>query len=110
MIVGMALFTDSYGLFCIASVLKVLTALDQDAVRDHDRRHDSVHGLVRPLIVLCIAPMIYGSHQGWIYYVSKVEKPGATPLGVVSAVVGVALVGTVIGQLFFSVLGDRIGR
>ncbi|CAL9748084.1 unnamed protein product [Musa acuminata subsp. burmannicoides] len=70
-IAGMGLFTDSYDLFCITPVMKLI---------------------------------------GRIYYDPQKEKPGVTPPAVVSAVVAIALVGTVIGQLIFGMLGDRVGR
>ncbi|RWW43765.1 hypothetical protein BHE74_00050536 [Ensete ventricosum] len=72
MIAGMGLFTDSYDLFCIAPVMKLI---------------------------------------GRIYYGdARADKPGVTPPAVASAMVAVALAGTVIGQLVFGYLGDRIGR
>ncbi|XP_064959488.1 probable inorganic phosphate transporter 1-10 [Musa acuminata AAA Group] len=71
-IAGMGLFTDSYDLFCIAPVMKL------------------------------IGRIYYGDAQA--------DKPGVTPPAVASAMVAVALAGTVIGQLVFGFLGDRIGR
>ncbi|RZC44021.1 hypothetical protein C5167_036973 [Papaver somniferum] len=48
---------------------------------------------------------------GRIYYtVEGAAKPGNLPPNVAAAVNGVALVGTLVGQLFFGWLGDRIGR
>ncbi|KAL8142612.1 hypothetical protein V2J09_015644 [Rumex salicifolius] len=48
---------------------------------------------------------------GRIYYhVPGSEKPGTLPPGVSSALNGVALVGTLLGQLFFGWLGDKTGR
>ncbi|KAI3899591.1 hypothetical protein MKW98_008379 [Papaver atlanticum] len=48
---------------------------------------------------------------GRIYYtVEGAPKPGSLPPNVAAAVNGVALVGTLVGQLFFGWLGDRIGR
>ncbi|THU57434.1 hypothetical protein C4D60_Mb03t03490 [Musa balbisiana] len=70
-IAGMGLFTDSYDLFCITPVMKLI---------------------------------------GRIYYDAQERKPGVTPPAVVSAIVAIALVGTVIGQLIFGMLGDRVGR
>ncbi|CAI8585315.1 unnamed protein product [Vicia faba] len=37
-------------------------------------------------------------------------KPGVLPPGVQAGVTGVALVGTLAGQLFFGWLGDKLGR
>ncbi|KAH7843474.1 hypothetical protein Vadar_017074 [Vaccinium darrowii] len=47
---------------------------------------------------------------GRIYYEPINNKPGVLPAGVSSAVTGVALVGTLCGQLFFGWLGDKLGR
>ncbi|KAM7485453.1 hypothetical protein LguiA_001462 [Lonicera macranthoides] len=48
---------------------------------------------------------------GRIYYFKEgSEKPGTLPPGVASSVTGVALVGTLAGQLFFGWLGDKMGR
>ncbi|KAI3985237.1 hypothetical protein MKX01_022651 [Papaver californicum] len=48
---------------------------------------------------------------GRIYYtVPGAAKPGSLPPNVAAAVNGVALVGTLAGQLFFGWLGDRMGR
>ncbi|KAK6145942.1 hypothetical protein DH2020_019811 [Rehmannia glutinosa] len=48
---------------------------------------------------------------GRIYYTDTTkEKPGTLPPSVSSSVTDVALVGTLIGQLFFGWLGDKMGR
>ncbi|KAD4178180.1 hypothetical protein R6Q59_021732 [Mikania micrantha] len=48
---------------------------------------------------------------GRIYYHKNgAPKPGTLPPGVASSVTGVALVGTLCGQLFFGWLGDKMGR
>ncbi|KAF6150980.1 hypothetical protein GIB67_026901 [Kingdonia uniflora] len=48
---------------------------------------------------------------GRIYYhVDGHPKPGTLPPNVAAAVNGVALVGTLVGQLFFGWLGDKMGR
>ncbi|KAI3700558.1 hypothetical protein L2E82_45191 [Cichorium intybus] len=48
---------------------------------------------------------------GRIYYhTDGALKPGTLPPGVNSSVTGVALVGTLAGQLFFGWLGDKMGR
>ncbi|KAG4182669.1 hypothetical protein ERO13_A09G058400v2 [Gossypium hirsutum] len=48
---------------------------------------------------------------GRIYYhVDGALKPGTLPPNVAAAVNGVALVGTLVGQLFFGWLGDKMGR
>lgn len=71
LIAGMGLFTDSYDLFCILPVMKLI---------------------------------------GRIYYEPIGGDPGVTPPVVVSAGVAIPLLGTVIGQLVFGALGDRVGR
>lgn len=68
-VAGMGLFTDSYNLFCLPPILKLL---------------------------------------GRIYYTHRPNHE--VPTDVSSAMVGTALLGTVIGQLVFGRLGDRIGR
>lgn len=48
---------------------------------------------------------------GRIYYFEQgSKKPGVLPPVVYSSVIGVALVGTLAGQLFFGWLGDKMGR
>ncbi|CAN6971738.1 unnamed protein product [Brassica rapa subsp. trilocularis] len=48
---------------------------------------------------------------GRIYYFNPLsEKPGSLPPHVAAAVNGVALCGTLAGQLFFGWLGDKLGR
>eukprot|EP00250_Pteridium_aquilinum_P007892 c17515_g1_i1 orf=266-1897(+) len=44
------------------------------------------------------------------YYDPSTGQPGILPPGASSAVNGVALVGTFLGQLFFGWLGDKLGR
>ncbi|KAL1550141.1 putative inorganic phosphate transporter 1-7 [Salvia divinorum] len=44
------------------------------------------------------------------YYVDGSPKPGSLPPNVSAAVNGVALCGTLVGQLFFGWLGDKMGR
>lgn len=44
------------------------------------------------------------------YYHEGAKKPGNLPPAASSAVTGVALVGTLAGQLFFGWLGDKMGR
>ncbi|KAL2921358.1 putative inorganic phosphate transporter 1-3 [Bienertia sinuspersici] len=48
---------------------------------------------------------------GRLYYTEAgADKPGALPINVSAAVSGVALCGTLAGQLFFGWLGDKMGR
>lgn len=44
------------------------------------------------------------------YYDPALKKPGVLPPNVTAAVSGVALCGTLIGQLLFGWLGDKLGR
>lgn len=44
------------------------------------------------------------------YYDPSTGQPGSLPPNANSAVTGVALVGTLVGQLFFGWLGDKLGR
>ncbi|KAI9161191.1 hypothetical protein LWI28_015306 [Acer negundo] len=44
------------------------------------------------------------------YYNPSTGKPGKLPTQVNNSVIGVALVGTLTGQLFFGWLGDKLGR
>ncbi|CAJ1950427.1 unnamed protein product [Sphenostylis stenocarpa] len=70
-IAGMGFFTDSYDLFCISLVTKLL---------------------------------------GRIYYTEGHNRPGSLPANVSAAINGVAFCGTLVGQLFFGWLGDKMGR
>ncbi|XP_054797443.1 low affinity inorganic phosphate transporter 4-like [Prosopis cineraria] len=48
---------------------------------------------------------------GRLYYANlTADKPGELPPKVNNAVTGVALIGTLAGQLFFGYLGDKLGR
>ncbi|KAF7833758.1 inorganic phosphate transporter 1-4-like [Senna tora] len=71
-IAGMGFFTDSYDLFCISLVTKLLGRL--------------------------------------YYYTPGSAAPGALPFNVTAAINGVAFCGTLVGQLFFGWLGDKMGR
>ncbi|XP_010558853.1 PREDICTED: probable inorganic phosphate transporter 1-6 [Tarenaya hassleriana] len=71
-VAGMGFFTDSYDLFVISLVTKLL---------------------------------------GRVYYHTPgSSSPGSLPNGISSAVSGVAFAGTLLGQLFFGWLGDKLGR
>ncbi|KAJ9553831.1 hypothetical protein OSB04_017876 [Centaurea solstitialis] len=75
-IAGMGLFTDSYDLFCIPPIMRMI---------------------------------------GRIYYPKfdkdvKEAKWFEVPDVITSTMIGVALIGTVIGQIIFGRLGDRVGR
>ncbi|CAN8267736.1 unnamed protein product [Cochlearia groenlandica] len=71
-ITGMGFFTDSYDLFVISLVTKLL---------------------------------------GRIYYHKPgSSSPGSLPDGISAAVSGLAFAGTLLGQIFFGFLGDKLGR
>ncbi|KAJ4974467.1 hypothetical protein NE237_007641 [Protea cynaroides] len=71
-IAGMGFFTDSYDLFCISLVTKLIGRI--------------------------------------YYYVPGSTNPGSLPPNVNAAINGVALCGTLAGQLFFGWIGDKMGR
>ena len=71
-IADMGFFTDTYDIFYISLVTKLLDRIN--------------------------------------YHVDGSPKPGTLPLSVTASVPGVALVGTLYGQLFFGWLGDRLGQ
>ncbi|XP_058070484.1 probable inorganic phosphate transporter 1-10 [Magnolia sinica] len=71
-IAGMGLFTDSYDLFCITPIMKLIGALYYDGIDENSL--------------------------------------GVLPALVTSATIAIPLLGTVVGQLVFGWLGDRIGR
>ncbi|KAJ4962603.1 hypothetical protein NE237_022542 [Protea cynaroides] len=71
-IAGMGFFTDSYDLFCISLVTKLIGRI--------------------------------------YYYKSGSPNPGSLPPNVNAAISGVALCGTLAGQLFFGWIGDKMGR
>jgi PHS family inorganic phosphate transporter-like MFS transporter len=59
--------------------------------------------------LFCISPV--SKLLGRLYYtVPGAAKPGTLPPNVADAVNGVALCGTLAGQLFFGWLGDKLGR
>nr|XP_029146868.1 inorganic phosphate transporter 1-4-like [Arachis hypogaea] len=47
---------------------------------------------------------------GRLYYYDGSDNPGSLPSNVSSAINGVAFCGTLVGQLFFGWLGDKMGR
>lgn len=59
--------------------------------------------------LFCISTVV--KLLGRLYYYDPATKaPGILPPGASAAVTGVALVGTLVGQLFFGWLGDKLGR
>ena len=98
-------------------VLKVLSALDAAKIQLYHFKAIIVAGMglfTDAYDLFCIPPII--KLIGRIYYNQtseeySEEKPyKTTPTVVVSALVAIALLGTVVGQLVFGRLGDRIGR
>ncbi|XP_071733057.1 probable inorganic phosphate transporter 1-9 [Rutidosis leptorrhynchoides] len=75
-IAGMGLFTDSYDLFCIPPIMRMIGRIYYPKIhRDKDPKD-------------------------WF----------EVPASIASTLIAVALLGTVIGQLVFGRLGDRVGR
>ncbi|PWA39230.1 phosphate transporter 1,9 [Artemisia annua] len=78
-IAGMGLFTDSYDLFCISLIMRMIGRIYYPEIhRDKYQEVDDLSFEVPTLIA--------------------------------SSMIGVALMGTAIGQLVFGRLGDRVGR
>ena len=95
-IAGMGFFADAYDLFSIgASQLRRLRWLRA--------------ALFPPLT---LSPGLLTKLLGRIYYqeYKKGASPGKLPIGSNAAVSALALVGTLVGQLVFGFLGDRLGR
>ncbi|XVE69557.1 hypothetical protein DITRI_Ditri10aG0001000 [Diplodiscus trichospermus] len=89
--------------------LKVLSALDAAKIQLYHFKAIIVAGMglfTDAYDLFCIPPII--KLLGRIYYDQKGHKN--TPTVVVSALVAIALLGTVVGQLVFGRLGDRVGR
>lgn len=82
-IAGMGLFTDAYDLFCIPPIMRLLGRIYYDSAK--------------------LSHNTGGSN-------STDNDNYQVPAVVTSTMVGIALVGTVIGQLVFGRLGDLIGR
>ncbi|XVF78475.1 hypothetical protein PTKIN_Ptkin14bG0136500 [Pterospermum kingtungense] len=86
--------------------LKVLSALDAAKIQLYHFKAIIIAGMglfTDAYDLFCIPPIV--KLIGRIYY-----KHMTTPTVVVSALVAIALLGTVVGQLVFGRLGDRIGR
>ncbi|XP_077215635.1 putative inorganic phosphate transporter 1-10 [Tasmannia lanceolata] len=91
--------------------LKVLSALDSAKTQYYHFKAIVIAGMglfTDAYDLFCILPVM--KLIGRLYYEGTDGKPGVTPPSVVSATVAIALLGTVIGQLVFGWLGDRIGR
>ncbi|KAJ9673246.1 hypothetical protein PVL29_023070 [Vitis rotundifolia] len=93
--------------------LKVLSALDTAKTQYYHFKAIIIAGMglfTDAYDLFCIPPIM--KLIGRIYYEDEPnqEKQYETPAFVVSLLVGLALLGTVIGQLVFGRLGDLIGR
>lgn len=94
------------------SNLKVLNALDSAKTQGYHFKAIVIAGmgfLTDAYDLFCIS--LVTKMLGRIYYhVEGAAKPGSLPPNVAAAVNGVALCGTLAGQLFFGWLGDKLGR
>ncbi|ONK68718.1 uncharacterized protein A4U43_C05F15180 [Asparagus officinalis] len=91
--------------------LKVLVTLDHARTQYYHFRAIMVSGMglfTDAYDLFSITPVM--KLIGRVYYPEHDGKPGVTSPAVVSVVVAIALMGTVVGQLVFGVLGDRVGR
>nr|GEX55521.1 probable inorganic phosphate transporter 1-9 [Tanacetum cinerariifolium] len=79
-IAGMGLFTDSYDLFCISLIMRMIGRIYYPEI------HRDIHQEVDE------------------------KRSFEVPTLIASSMIGVALMGTAIGQLVFGRLGDRVGR
>ncbi|XP_073047596.1 low affinity inorganic phosphate transporter 3-like [Primulina eburnea] len=92
--------------------LQVLTALDLAKTQLYHFKAIVIAGMgfftdAYDLFIISLVSKLLGR----IYYTKPgAPKPGNLPPGVSAAVTGVALVGTLFGQLFFGWLGDKMGR
>ncbi|XP_028771263.1 probable inorganic phosphate transporter 1-5 [Neltuma alba] len=96
----------------MSSQLRVLSALDAARVQWYHFKAIVIAGMgfLTDAYDLFSLPNIT-KLLGRIYYTHDgATTPGTLPPGVNSAVNGVALFGTLIGQLFFGWLGDQMGR
>ncbi|KAK4753071.1 hypothetical protein SAY87_021869 [Trapa incisa] len=90
--------------------LKVLSALDSAKTQYYHFKAIIIAGMglfTDAYDLFCIPPIM--SLLGSIYYRDKQDEQEISP-AVVSTMVAVALVGTMIGQVVFGYLGDRVGR
>ncbi|EER94156.1 hypothetical protein BDA96_01G249600 [Sorghum bicolor] len=92
--------------------LKVLTALDQAKTQWYHFMAIVIAGMgffTDAYDLFCIS--LVSKLLGRIYYTEpNTPSPGTLPPNVSAAVNGVALCGTLAGQLFFGWLGDKLGR
>jgi PHS family inorganic phosphate transporter-like MFS transporter len=96
----------------MAPNLEVLTALDKAKTQMYHFTTIILAGMgffTDAYDIFCVTTVT--KLLGRIYYYQPGSTtPGTLPAGVNSAVTGVALVGTLLGQLFYGWLGDKLGR
>ncbi|KAJ4793926.1 phosphate transporter 1 [Rhynchospora pubera] len=91
--------------------ISFMTALDKAALQLYHYVAIVIAGMglfTDAYSLFSIVPVTY--LIGRIYYNPDDGKPGTVPIALRAAVVASALAGTVIGQLLFGFLGDRLGR
>ncbi|MQL69630.1 hypothetical protein Taro_001934 [Colocasia esculenta] len=92
--------------------LKVLSALDSAKTQYYHFKAIVIAGMglfTDAYDLFCIPPVMKMIGRLY-YYDGSSENPGVIPPAVFTATVAIALVGTVIGQIVFGRLGDKIGR
>ncbi|KAG9456648.1 hypothetical protein H6P81_001156 [Aristolochia fimbriata] len=90
---------------------EILAALDSAATQCYHFKTIVVSGMglfTDAYDLFCI--VVVTKLIGRIYYDNGDGTPGVTPPLVVSAMIGIPLLGTVVGQLLFGWLGDKVGR
>ncbi|KAK6119108.1 hypothetical protein DH2020_047151 [Rehmannia glutinosa] len=96
----------------MATVDTVLTTLDSSKTQWYHYKAVIISGMgffTDAYDLFCVS--LITKLLGRIYYhVPGSSKPGVLPPHVAAAINGVALCGTLLGQLFFGLLGDRLGR
>ncbi|XP_010689230.2 probable inorganic phosphate transporter 1-3 [Beta vulgaris subsp. vulgaris] len=92
--------------------LQVLNSLDVAKTQWYHFKAIAISGMgffTNAYNLFCIA--MVERLLGRLYYTKPgAENPGALPINVSAAVYGLALFGTMVGQLFFGWLGDNMGR
>ncbi|XP_042482428.1 probable inorganic phosphate transporter 1-9 [Macadamia integrifolia] len=91
--------------------LKVLSALDTARTQYYHFKAIIIGGMglfTDAYDLFCISPVM--RLIGRLYYTADTADHGVTPPSIVSITLAIALLGTVIGQLVFGRLGDRVGR
>jgi len=115
LIAGMGFFSDAYDLFVISLLTKLIGRIYYPDIQYYSPAHclsignnDSHCGTKYYHLEEYLANQTLNNQSTWnntLYYV-----PSAMPSNVDSAIKGVALIGTLLGQIVFGYLGDRYGR